>query len=200
MGKRIKEFYISIDIEADGPCPGLNSMLQFGAVFYDDQGTIVDEYGVNLEQITGGKQDPGTMKWWATQEVKFPGIWTRLRENLISPQAAMEAFGQAVTQVSTKLHASPICVAYPAGFDFTWLYYYLLTFTGKSCVGFSCLDMKTMAMTLLQKNYSDSAKKRFPKHWFDPSLPHNHNALDDAREQGYIFFQMKKDLQSAVKS
>jgi hypothetical protein len=115
--------------------------------------------------------------------------------NRLPPKAAMERFQSTVDQVRHQTKASPLVVAYPSGFDFTFLYWYLCKFLGKSCVGFSCLDMKTMAMTLLQKSYHDSAKNRFPKTWFDPKLRHTHNALQDARGQGFNFLRMKDALE-----
>lgn len=196
MGKRTKEFYISIDMEADGPAPGVNSMLQFGAVFYDPDGKVIDEYLVNIEEIEGGVQDEDTMKWWAAQEVKNPGLWANMRFGLVAPKLAMQRFESMVRKHIANLNCAPLVVAYPAGYDFSWLYYYLCKYLGKSIVGFSALDMKTMAMSLLQKRYHDSSKARFPRSWFDPKLKHTHNALDDARGQGFMFFQMKKALEN----
>ena len=178
-------------MEANGPCPGVNSMLQFGAVFYDPDGNMLHEYGVNIEEIEGGIQDPDTMKWWGEQESKNPGLWASMRSNLVSPLLAMQRFESIVAKYTRELNCAPLIVAYPAGYDFTWLYYYLCKYLGKSCVGFSALDMKTLAMTLIQKRYHDSSKSRFPRSWFDPKLKHTHNALEDARGQGYMFFQMR---------
>jgi hypothetical protein len=195
MGKKIREYPISIDIEADGPCPGINSMLQIGAVFYSPDGEVIHELGANLLEIPGAVADPETMKWWEEQEKKFPGIWARMMENRIEPFLAMERFQSAVAACNLKNNASPICVAYPAGYDFTWIYYYLCRFLGKSCVGFSCIDMKTLGMTLIQNTYHNSAKKRFPSDWFNPKLKHTHNALEDARGQGYTFWRMKEAME-----
>ena len=194
MGKQTQEFYISIDIEADGPCPGVNSMLQLGAVFYDLEGNTLQEYCVNIAPIEGAVQNPETMKWWAQQEIKRPGLWAKLTENQVPAKQAMERFQNYVRLYAGKFRCSPLVVAYPAGFDFTFLYYYLYRFLGQSCVGFSALDMKTMAMCLLNRTYHDSAKRRFPVSWFNPTFKHTHNALDDARGQGYTFFQMKKAI------
>jgi oligoribonuclease (3'-5' exoribonuclease) len=193
MGKHIREFYISIDMEADGPCPGVNSMLQFGAVFYDSEGKLLDEYLVNIAPLDG-VQDPDTMKWWAEQEVKNPGLWASMEKDRVTPKLAMERFQSKVRKWAAELKCSPIVFAYPAGYDFTWLYWYLCKFLGQSCVGFSAIDMKTIAMCLLQRTYHDSSKRRFPRSWFNPAFRHTHNALDDAREQGYNFFAMKKSL------
>ena len=194
MGKRIKEFYISVDVEADGPCPGVNSMLQFGAVFYDSNGNTIDEYVVNIAPIDGGVQDPDTMKWWAEQEVKRPGLWASMTRDQVTPKLAMERFQSKVRKWAGALRCSPLVVAYPAGYDFTWTYWYLCKFLGQSCVGFSALDLKTLAMVLINRSYHDSAKRRFPRSWFTPAFKHTHNALDDAREQGFNFFAMKKAL------
>jgi hypothetical protein len=194
MGKRIREYYISIDVEADGPCPGVNSMLQFGAVFYDFNGKVVREFTANLLELEGAVSDPNTMKWWAEQEVKNPGIWARMREGAVHPRLAMEQFRSAVDQTSKELDASPVCVAYPAGYDFTYIYYYLCLFFGVSCVGFSCLDLKTLGMALIQDTYHNSAKKRYPARWFNPKLKHTHDGLQDARGQGFMFQGMLRDL------
>ena len=53
--------------------------------------------------------------------------------------------------------------------------------------------MKTLAMALLKKPYRKSTKKNMPKTWFD-DLPHTHNALDDAIEQGALFCNMVAQL------
>ena len=194
MGKRIREFYISVDVEADGPCPGVNSMLQFGAVFYDADGKVLDEYSANIFPIEGAKSDPGTMKWWATQEEKRPGLWDSMMKDRVDAKTAMLGFEDKVVRWANRLKCSPLVIAYPAGFDFTFTYYYCFRFLGYSPVGFSALDMKTMAMCLLQRTYHDSSKRRFPRSWFNPAFRHTHNALDDARGQGYNFFAMKKSL------
>jgi oligoribonuclease (3'-5' exoribonuclease) len=192
MGKRIREFYVSVDVEADGPCPGINSMLQLGAVFYDSEGNVLYEYLENIFPLEDAVQNPDTMKWWAVQESKNPGLWRRMTENHIAPKLAMERFQTVVHCIAKERKESPLIVCYPSGFDFTWLYWYLCKFLGQSCVGFSALDMKTMAMCLLQKSYHDSSKKRFPRSWFNPALKHTHNALDDSKEQMFIHLSMKK--------
>jgi len=70
-----------------------------------------------------------------------------------------------------------------------FVYWYLIRFAGRSPFSHSALDMKTMAMMLLNKGYRDATKRNMPKRWFDP-LPHTHVALDDAIEQGALFCNM----------
>jgi hypothetical protein len=80
-------------------------------------------------------------------------------------------------------------VGYPAAFDFMFVYWYLIRFVGRSPFSFSALDIKTMAMVMLGKEYRASTKRNMPKRWFGQS-PHNHMALDDAIEQGQLFCTM----------
>ncbi|MFT4171343.1 MAG: exonuclease, partial [Rhodocyclaceae bacterium] len=90
-----------------------------------------------------------------------------------------------------KLPGKPVFVAYPAGFDFMFVYWYLIRFAGESPFSHSALDMKTFAMALLKTDYREATKRNMPREWFDP-LPHTHIALDDAIEQGALFCNMIK--------
>jgi hypothetical protein len=70
-----------------------------------------------------------------------------------------------------------------------FVYWYLMRFVGRSPFSFSALDIKTMAMMMLNREYHRSTKKNMPKRWFDEH-PHSHVALDDAIEQGALFCNM----------
>ncbi len=87
------------------------------------------------------------------------------------------------------LPGKPVFVAYPAGFDFTFVYWYLMRYAGESPFSHSALDVKTYAMALLGKPYRQATKRNMPRRWFD-KLPHTHVALDDAIEQGALFCNM----------
>ncbi len=180
------EIYISFDIEADGPCPGLNSMLSLGAAAYLPDGTLVDTFHTNLEELVGATQNEDTMNWWATQ----PSAWNQARSKLETCDEGMQRFGRWIDSFCGAY--KPVAVAYPAGFDWPFLYYYCHKFLGNSPLGFACVDMKTMAMMLMGTDFSSAAKRRMPGSWFDNSLKHDHNALNDAVEQGYTFVQMFK--------
>ena len=91
-----------------------------------------------------------------------------------------------------SLPGMPAFVAYPAGYDFLFVYWYLIRFAGESPFSFSALDIKTYAMAMLKKEYRESVKRNMPKRWFD-DLPHTHRALDDALEQGAMFCNMLKE-------
>lgn len=190
-----KELYLSVDIECFGPCPGLHSMVQLGAVLYDHTGKELGSFCRNLEEADGTARDPDTTIWWAKQEIEFPGIMERLLQDRVLPYVAMTEFTAFVEEAEKRHRSKIVVVAYPTGFDFTFLYYYLMRYTGKSCVGISALDLKTLTMSLFPgRGYRGYGRAEFPKQWFRKDLPHNHNALDDARELGYLFFRVIEDL------
>lgn len=179
------EIYISTDVETDGPIPGINSMLSFGSAAYLADKTLVSTFAANLELLPDATPDPKTMDFWKSN----PEAWQASRENLQSPETAMKSY---VTWIN-GLAGKPVFVGYPVAFDFMFVYWYLIRFTGGSPFSHSALDMKTLAMALLGKGYRDSTKKNMPRHWFD-DLPHTHQALDDAIEQGALFCNMLAEL------
>jgi hypothetical protein len=175
------EVYVSTDVESDGPIPGPNSMLSFGSAAYLADKTLVDTFSANLQTLPDAAGDPATMDWWR----QHPDAWARTRTDLEEPAAAMRRYVAWLK----KLPGRPVFVAYPAGYDFLFVYWYLIRFAGESPFSFSALDIKTFAMALLHCDYRDAVKRNMPRHWFD-DLPHNHVALDDALEQGALFCNM----------
>src|SRR6185503_10483883 len=86
----------------------------------------------------------------------------------------------------------PVVVAYPACYDWMFLYWYLLRFTGASPFGHSgCLDMKTLYATKADVPLSRAVKRSMPRHLLS-DRPHTHNALDDAIEQAELFANLMR--------
>ena len=181
------EVFISVDVETDGPIPGPYSMLSLGAVALTVSGSNLGEFAINLELLEGASSDPDTMSWWAKQPRE---IWEACRSNPKSPQEAMLQFSTWVRDIADEHHRTPVCVAYPAGFDFMFIYWYLMRFLAKSPFSFSCLDIKTYAMAVLKMPFRQTTKKNMPKAWFEGLPPHEHIACSDAREQGLLFLRM----------
>ncbi len=175
------EVYVSTDVEADGPIPGPHSMLSFAsAAFWPDK-TLIATFEANLTLLPAAEPDPKTMAWWRGQ----PEAWAACRAN---PREPADVMPEYVAWVKS-LPGRPVFVAYPAAYDFMFVYWYLIRFAGESPFSHSALDIKTYAMTLLGTDYRDSVKRNMPARWFD-NLPHTHVALDDARGQGALFCNM----------
>jgi DNA polymerase III alpha subunit (gram-positive type) len=185
----MRETYISVDIEADGPIPGPHSMLSLGAVAFDEAGTELDAFSANLMTLDGAVGHPDTMAWWQTQ----PAAWAACRHEPESPTTALPRFAAWLKGQPGR----PVCVGYPVAFDFMFAHWYLHRFAGHSPLSHSALDMKTMAMCLLGGRFRDATKRHMPRHWFGIEATHSHVAVDDAREQGHLFFGMLRALRSA---
>jgi hypothetical protein len=179
-----RETFISTDVEADGPIPGPHSMLSFASVAFDEDGREIGAFSRNLELLEGARGHPETMAWWATQEA----AWAACRQDPAPPAAALTEYVSWLE----SLPGRPVFVAYPAGFDFTFVYWYLMRFVGRSPFSHSALDVKTFAMCLLRSRYRDATKRHMPRRWFPP-MKHTHVALDDAREQGMLFLAMWRE-------
>lgn len=181
--KAPNDVFVSTDIEADGPVPGLNSMLSLGSVVYDEHGELLSTFSINLETLPEAKPDPTTSAWWQER----PEAWEQARKEAQPPQSAMTAYREWLR----GLEGRPICVAWPASFDFAFVNYYLLRFTGEAPFGHAALDLKSYAMALTaRESFSRTSKERLPDEWFTPGLRHSHVALDDALEQGALFMAM----------
>jgi hypothetical protein len=177
----MSEIYVSTDVETDGPIPGPHSMLSFASAAYLPNKTLLGTFEANLEMLPGAAGHPETMAWWQGQ----PAAWTAARRDLRDPAEALPAYLRWLKE----LPGIPVFVAYPAAFDFLFVYWYLIRFAGESPFSFSALDIKTFAMSLMKTDYRRAVKRNMPRRWFD-DLPHTHRALDDAIEQGALFCNM----------
>jgi hypothetical protein len=175
------EVYVSTDIEADGPTPGLNSMLSFASAAYTADKKLLATFTANLETLPDALPDPVTTKWWETQ----PEAWAACRRDLKAPAVAMREYAEWLQD----LPGTPVFVGYPASFDFMFVNWYLMRFVGRSAFGFAALDVQSYAMALLKTGYSRTGRRHLPKRWFGPQR-HTHIALDDAIEQGTLFCNM----------
>jgi hypothetical protein len=177
----VAEVYVSTDVEADGPIPGPHSMLSFASAAFLADKTLLGTFSANLKTLPDARGDPRTMAWWQTQ----PEAWAACRSDLREPAEVMPEYVAWLKALPGK----PVFVAYPAAYDFLFVYWYLIRFAGESPFSHSALDIKTYAMALLGGEYRAAVKRNMPAAWFD-DVPHTHVALDDARGQGLLFCNM----------
>jgi hypothetical protein len=112
----MSEIYVSTVVETDGPIPGPHSMLSFASAAYQPDKTLLGTFTANLETLPGAQADPGTLNWWQSH----PEAYRATRIDLEEPEAAMRRYADWVGALPGK----PVFVAYPAGFDFLFVYWY----------------------------------------------------------------------------
>lgn len=178
------DIFISTDVETNGPIPGPFSMLNFGSVALNQNKDILSTFEVNLTELPGASEDPDTMLFWSKNKT----VWGLIRQNQKNPKEAMVDYLNWLTGLAQQ--GNLIFVAYPTGFDFSFIRWYLINFTGECPFDYNALDIRSYASGKLNIPFSKANKKNFKPEWFDCSLPHTHSGLDDALAQGIMFINM----------
>ena len=117
------EIYVSTDIEADGPIPGAHSMLSLASAAYRADKTVISTFSINLETLPEAVPDARTMAWWQG----FPEAWAACRRDTRPPEAAMREYAEWLKTLPGRL----VFLGFPASWDFMWVYWYLVRFTGE---------------------------------------------------------------------
>lgn len=158
--------YIVVDIEADGPIPGDNSMLSLGACTLDEP---EQTFYVELRPIQFARSNAETEKW-----LKEHGLdRNKLKVTGRFPVPAMEFFDTWLTNVANGDRLR--FVSDNAAFDSMFVFWYLHHFLERNQFGFSAISLTSLYAGIAGdiKQSSDYKKWR--------SIEHSHNALDDAR-------------------
>lgn len=179
-----RELFVSLDVETIGPIPGKNPMIELGAAAFNIEGEVVSTWDRAIDQ-SHWESDPETLAWWHGKSNR--PILESLQARGQVPEVSMFSFHHWLNGLPGQL--TP--VAYPAAFDYMFVYWYLMYYVGDARpFSFSCLDIKTYVMAAMKNTaFRKTTKKSFPREWFHPGLKHTHNALDDALEQGWMFVQ-----------
>jgi hypothetical protein len=153
--------------------------------------TVISTFEANLELLPGAVGDPDTMAWWGKQ----PDAWKACRSELVEPRVGLKNFVEWVAGLpgiemgNRGVPTNAVFVGYPAGFDFTFVYWYIRFCGLQSPFSFSALDIKSFAMAVLGRPFRETVKSNMPQRWFS-KRPHTHVAVDDAIEQGELFMAM----------
>jgi len=181
--------YFSADVETDGPIPGPYSMLSFALVYagtfdgdtFTPDRSLARSFYAELKPIS------------STFEQEALDVNGMDRDGLVDggdlPADAMTRAAEWVQRLAEGKR--PILVAYPLSFDWTFLYWYFVSFSslGSPFNHSGCFDLKT----------AYAAKAGVPIAWAGrdrllrdiPTLyEHTHHALDDAKQQAELFIDL----------
>ena len=179
------DVYFSADVETDGPIPGPFSMLSFALVSAGrfEEGRFIppsryDSFTCELRPIATD---------YEAEAMAVNGLdRDRLLREGRDPAEAMTAAAEWIARQSAG--ATPVLVAYPVSFDWSWLYWYFTRFArGGSPFNHSrYFDIKTAYAVKARRPIGGSGRDQLP-----PALrgeqTHTHQALDDAIEQAQVF-------------
>jgi hypothetical protein len=178
---RRPDVYFSADVETDGPIPGEFSMLSFALVYagrfdgntFEKPASYETSFETTLRPISA-RFDPealrvnGLDRPWLVREGTDPAV----------------AMAEALHWIqSHQGEGTPVLVAYPLSFDWSWLYWYFMRFAGRSPFNHSrCFDLKTAIAVRGHRTVLESGHDNLPPALVS-TMPHTHRALDDAIEQ-----------------
>ncbi len=183
--------YIVTDIEANGPYPGVHSMLGFASVACRRGDGIVGEFEANIAPLAELTEHPEVMDWWRTQ----PDAFAYVAKN---PSPALEAMTGWVDWIE-GYPGERVFVAHPITFDGMWMDWYLRRFLGRPLfrgpVRGTCLfsntglDLPSFAMAALNRDPKDVRRSAYPVEWFGNVL-HSHRAIDDAKGYAHLLLRL----------
>jgi hypothetical protein len=177
--------FLSLDVECDGPCPGLNNLLSIGVACFDTENKLISTFERNILEQTEFKSDPDTMDFWS----KNKEAWDHCHTDQVEPVVAMKEFGDFLTDLKTRYKI--MTLGWPINYDWMWIHYYLHRYYGSNPLGYSAKDIGSYAWAM-SKDKTTSDIDDFVNSYADPRFPHTHKALDDALEQGAKFVNMWK--------
>lgn len=170
------EIYVVVDIEADGPVPGLYSMLSIGAVATTSDKEVSSFYRT-LKPMKEASQDPDTMEWWTRQ----PDAWKEVTTNTEDPLRAMNDFNAWVKD----LGKTAVFVANPVALDYTFVTWYLQKFTGENPFRSDknvnrAIDLRSFIAGKFDLSFEKARRANLPEKLTVGMPIHTHNAMEDA--------------------
>ena len=148
-----------VDVEADGPCPGLYSMVCFGAVKVDDH-----------SQTFYGRTKPISQRW-IPEALNVSGYTRDQHKNFSDPILVMKHFAAWVKHVNSN--GRPIMWSDNIAFDWQFINYYFHLAIGENPFGFSGRRIGDY--------YAGLMKDPFVRWKHLRTTKHDHNPVNDAK-------------------
>lgn len=164
--------YFVVDVEADGPCPGLYSMISFGAV-------LVQEDLKNTKTFYG-ELKPISDKW-IPQALAVSGFSREEVLKFDDPEEVMKDFNIWIKNTSVN---RPIFISDNNGFDWQFINYYFHAFVGSNPFGFSSRRLSDL--------YCGMQKDTFAKWKHLRDTKHTHHPVMDSMGNAEVLLKMKK--------
>lgn len=162
---------VSVDVETDGPCPGMHSMISFGAVIVDD--TLQRTFYAELKPVS---------EVWIPEALAVSGFTREQCMDFPEPKIAMQNFADWLQkEIPGK---RPIFWADNNGFDFAFINYYFWNQLGMNPFGWSSSNIGSF-----YKGLSKDLRGSFR---YLRKTKHTHNPVDDAKGNAEALLEMLK--------
>lgn len=160
---------VSVDVEADGPCPGLYSMVSFGAVVVEP----------GLHRTFYGKTRPITDQW-IPEALAVSGHTRDEHLGFDDPKEVMHRFDLWLS----KLGGRAVFIADNPAFDWQFINYYFHRHLGRNPFGFSARRIGDLYAGMQNNMYAKWKHMRDTKH--------THHPVDDAGGNAEVLLKFAK--------
>jgi len=173
--------WIMVDVEADGPAPGLFSMISFGAILVAPPNRIHganDEYRGFLGHLKPISED------FVPEALAVSGVTREQTLTYMEPGLTMTHFDQWLKTVCAGKR--PMFIADNNGFDWQFINYYFWKFLGRNPFGHSSTNLGSLYKGMVKDTFKNFKHLRKTKH--------THNPLDDSRGNVEAFLHMLHEM------
>jgi hypothetical protein len=164
--------YVMVDVEADGPAPGLYSLVSIGAVLVTPA----------LDQTFYGQLRPITDAW-LPDALAVSGFSRAQHDGFDDPRDVMARFAAWLTSHGGR---RPIFISDNNGFDWSFVNYYFHRFVGQNPFGHSSQNLGSLYKGVVKDTFANFKHLRTTKH--------THHPVDDARGNAEALLRIKADL------
>lgn len=165
--------FISVDVEASGPIPGVYSMLSIGACSVED-----DE--ITFKRLLRPISVNFDAKALEVSKLSLDD----LKRSGAEPQTAMREFREWVLHLANA--RTPVFVGLNAAFDWSFVNYYFHVYLSGNPFGFAPLDIKAFYAGATGSPWMDARSSQMVKR-LGATKRATHDALDDAIAQAELF-------------
>lgn len=155
----MKNKYIVVDIESDGPLQGINSIVCFGAIIVEP----------TLTKTFYGKCKP-VSEVYDSDALAVSGFTREEHETFEEPKIVFERFDKWLKE---NVQGQPVLFSDNNGYDAPWINWYFHKYLGKNPFGWSSRRIADLFCGFEKDLYYKWKKHRISKH--------THHPVDDAR-------------------
>lgn len=170
------QYFFSVDVESDGPCPGLYSMVCFGAALVNDP----------VKETFYGQTAP-ISKQYQPEALAISGFTREQHKKFQDPKEVMINFHNWIKKICGE-KIRPTLISDNPAFDWQFINYYFHAYLGYNPFGFSARRIGDI-YSGLGKNMTIANKWKSLRQTI-----HDHNPVNDAIGNAEALIYFRKNL------
>jgi len=194
-GPQKERLFLMLDIETDGPESLKHNLRSIGLVGIPEFQQTPEplQFYTTLQPAPDRQGHPATLAWWAT---RCQEQWRHLEQAERTHVEGLQALVDWLKPLTHRYHLH--WIAMPASFDAPFLWCYLQQYLPdhglpeKLLLHVECLSTLRNLFCLSRGLYG--AQKAQAEQELSNHLPHPHHALEDAKQQMCMYWNLKRTL------